>query len=220
LPRAAFVTIKLSVLDNSNIWYYKFCNSIIWFYHRRSIIVRHSPSQLSEAKRPLQSTAWHIPAYLARRLQLICATVVNEVVKSENLNPPQWAVLAHISRAPDIDQSSLAEIASVDKTSIGRLVDQLEAMSLVERRANGKDRRVWMLRATPRGQEVRRRVGPKTIVEQERLLSCLTAKERASFLSLFRRVVAANDGLIQPGAGRRKPNRPPKSIRPRLVERI
>jgi DNA-binding MarR family transcriptional regulator len=168
-------------------------------------IVRHSPSQLSEAKRPLQSTAWHIPAYLARRLQLICATVVNEVVKSENLNPLQWAVLAHISRAPDIDQSSLAEIASVDKTSIGRLVDQLEAMSLVERRANGKDRRVWMLRATPRGQEVRRRVGPKTIAEQERLLSCLTAKERASFLDLFRRVVSANDSLIRPGAGRRKP---------------
>jgi DNA-binding MarR family transcriptional regulator len=160
--------------------------------------------------------AWHIPAYLARRLQLICATVVNEVVKGENLNPLQWAVLAHISRAPDIDQSSLAEIASVDKTSIGRLVDQLEAMSLVERRANGKDRRVWMLRATLRGQEVRRRAGPKTIVEQERLLSCLTAKERASFLRLFRRVVAANDSLIRPGAGRRNPNRPRKSIRPLL----
>jgi DNA-binding MarR family transcriptional regulator len=167
--------------------------------------MRHSPSQLSEGRKPLQSTAWDIPAYLARRLQLICTAVVTEVVKSESLNMLQWAVLAHISRAPDIDQSSLAEIASIDKTSIGRLVDQLEAMSLVERRANGKDRRVWMLRATARGQEVRRRVGPKTILEQKRLLSCLTAEERASFLHLFRRVVAANDSLVRPGAGRRKP---------------
>ena len=164
-----------------------------------------SPSQRSETNRLVHSTAWHIPAYLARRLQLICTAVVTEVVKSENLNMLQWVVLAHISRGPDIDQSSLADIASIDKTSIGRLVDQLEAMSLVERRANGRDRRVWMLRATPRGQEVRRRVGPKTVAEQERLLSCLTAKERASFLRLFRRVVAANDGLIRPGAGRRKP---------------
>ena len=169
------------------------------------------PSQPPEAERPLQSTAWHIPAYLARRLQLICTAVVTEVIKSENLNMLQWAVLAHISRAPDIDQSSLAEIASIDKTSIGRLVDQLEAMNLVERRANGKDRRVWMLRATPRGQEVRRRVGPKTVREQERLLSCLTAKEQASFLRLFRRVVAANDSLIRPGAGRRKPTRRAKA---------
>lgn len=163
------------------------------------------PKGPSKATKPWRSSAGHIPAYLARRLQMICTAVVTEVIASEKLNMLQWAVLTHICRAPDIDQSSLADIASIDKTSIGRLVDQLEAMNLVERRANGKDRRIWMLRATPRGQEVWRCVGPKTIVAQNQLFSCLTAKERASFIDLFRRVVAANEGLVRPGAGRRKP---------------
>jgi len=163
------------------------------------------PKPPHKADKPWQSPFWHIPGYLARRLQMICTAVVTDVAEREKLNLLQWAVLVHICEAPDIDQSSLADFASVDKTSIGRLVDQLEAMNLVERRANGKDRRIWMLRATPRGQEVRRRVGPKIAVAQNQLLSCLTAKERASFLSLLRRVVAANEGSIRPGAGRRKP---------------
>ena len=46
----------------------------------------------------------------------------------------QWAVLTIIENHPEIDQSRLAEVVSIDKTNTGRLVDQLEAKGLVERR--------------------------------------------------------------------------------------
>jgi len=152
---------------------------------------------------PPQSPFWQIPAFLIRRLQLISTAVVAEAVADANLTMPQWAVLAHIAATPDVDQSRLAELTSFDKTSTGRIIDQLEAMGLVERRPNGADRRAWMLGATTRGHQLRRRLRPRAFASQERLLSCLTAKERETFVALLRRVVAANERYVRPGAGRR-----------------
>ncbi len=125
----------------------------------------------------------------------------------------QWAVLIHIAAQADIDQSRLAEMVSIDKTNTGRLVDQLESMGLVERRPNGADRRAWMLRLTRIGQEVERRLRPRARASQDRLLSCLAARDREIFVDLLGRVVAANEAYIRPGAGRRKPGGP------RLVSR-
>lgn len=160
-----------------------------------------NPAEGGEAQSPIR----RIPAYLVRRLHLICTAMVAEVVEEDGLSMLQWAVLVHIHWTPDIDQSRLAETASIDKTNTGRLVDQLEAMGLVERRPHGSDRRAWMLRLTTRGQQLRRRLGPRALVSQERLLSCLNVKERNAFLDLLTRVVDANEGYIRPGAGRRKP---------------
>jgi DNA-binding MarR family transcriptional regulator len=159
-------------------------------------------STREDAQQP-DSPFWRIPAFLIRRLQLISTAIVAEAVADADLTMPQWAVLAHIAAAPDVDQSRLAELTSFDKTSIGRIVDQLEAMGLVERRPNGADRRVWMLQATARGHQLRRKLRPRAFASQERLLSCLTAKEQETFVALLRRVVAANERYVRPGAGRR-----------------
>ena len=75
-------------------------------------------------------------------------------------------------------------------------------MGLVERRPNGADRRAWMLRATARANELRRKLG-RALASQERFLSCLTAKERETFIALLRRLIVANERYIRPGAGRR-----------------
>lgn len=163
--------------------------------------VLRNPAKSRDAQSPIR----RIPAYLVRRLHLICTAMVAEAVEGEGLTMLQWAVLVHIHATPDIDQSRLAETASTDKTNTGRLVDQLELKGLVERRPHGSDRRAWMLRLTTRGEQLRRRLRPRALVSQERLLSCLNAKERNVFLDLLTRVVDAHETYIRPGAGRRKP---------------
>jgi len=149
------------------------------------------------------SPFWHIPAFLIRRLQLISTAVVAEAVADAKLTMPQWAILVHIDELPDVDQSRLAEMACFDKTSTGRIVDQLEAVGLVERRPDGTDRRAWMLRVTAQGHQLRRKLTPRSKASQERLLSCLSAKEQQVFVALLRRVVVANERYTRPGAGRR-----------------
>ena len=145
-----------------------------------------------------------VPAYLNRRLQMISTALMAETFKDEDLPVSQWAVLTIIDNHPEIDQSHLAGLVSIDKTNTGRLVDQLEAKGLVERRPNDSDRRVWMLRCTPLGNKVRKRLRPRALATQERLLSCLEPAHRELFIDLMSQVVVANEKYIRPGAGRRK----------------
>lgn len=173
--------------------------------------VANTASDDSADARYFRSPFWHVPAYLVRRLQLICTAVVAEAVEGENLSMLEWVVLLHIDEMPGIDQSRLAELASIDKTNTGRLIDQLESMSLVERRANSADRRAWMLCLTARGRDLRRRLNPKARASQERLLSCLTAKEREAFFGLLHKIILANEDYVRPGAGRRKQITNPRS---------
>jgi DNA-binding MarR family transcriptional regulator len=157
------------------------------------------------AAEPSQQSYVRVPAYLIRRLQMICTAMIAEEFEDEDMPVPQWAVLTIIDNNPGIDQSRLADVVSIDKTNTGRLVDQLEAKGLVERRPNDSDRRAWMLRCTPLGHKVRKRLRPRALATQERLLSCLQPAQREIFIDLMSHVVMANEKYIRPGAGRRKP---------------
>ena len=110
-----------------------------------------------------------------------------------------------IDNHPEIDQSRLAKVVAIDKTNTGRLVDQLEAKGLVERRPNDSDRRVWMLRCTPLGYKTRKRLRLRALATQDKLLSSLKPADRELFIDLMSHVVTANEKYVRPGAGRRKP---------------
>jgi len=146
-----------------------------------------------------------VPAYLIRRLQMISTAIVAEALEDEDMPVSAWAVLTMIDNHPEIDQSRLAEVVAIDRTNTGRLVDQLEAKGLVERRPHVSDRRVWMLRCTPLGQKIRKRLRPRALATQDKLLSCLKPADRELFVDLMSHVVTANEKYVRPGAGRRKP---------------
>lgn len=150
-------------------------------------------------------TYLRVPAYLIRRLHMICTAIVAEEFEDEDMSVSQWAVLTIIENNPELDQSRLSEIVSIDKTNTGRLVDQLEAKGLVERRPDDSDRRVWLLHCTSLGHKTRKRLRPRALATQERLLSCLEPAQRELFIDLMSHVVMANEKYIRPGAGRRKP---------------
>jgi DNA-binding MarR family transcriptional regulator len=158
-----------------------------------------------ESEREFPPNYRRVPAYLIRRLQLISVAVIAEAFEGDDMPVPQWAVLTVIHSHPDIDQSRLSELVSIDRTNTGRLVDQLEAKGLIERRPNGADRRVWMLRCTPRGAKLRERLVTRALASQDMLLSSLSKAERETFIHLMERVVSANETYVRPGAGRRRP---------------
>src|SRR3954466_8523621 len=139
-----------------------------------------------------------VPAYLIRRLQMICTAMVAEEFEDEDMPVSQWAVLTIIESHPEIDQSRLAELISFDKTNTGRLVDQLEAKGLVERRPDDSDRRGWMVCCPPLGQKIRKRLRPRGLATQDRLLSCLEPADRELFIDLMSHVVMANEKYVRP----------------------
>jgi DNA-binding MarR family transcriptional regulator len=145
-----------------------------------------------------------VPAYLIRRLQMISTSIFAEAFEGENMSLSEWAVLTIIDNHPDIDQSRLAEVVSIDRVNTGRLVDELESRGLVERNFDEADRRVWRLRCTRRGLHTRKRLLPRALASQDRLLACLRPQDRNAFIDLMFQIVTANEKYIRPGAGRRK----------------
>lgn len=76
-------------------------------------------------------------------------TYGDQMARAHGMTRAQMIVLARLERQPDISQNELAAIAEVAPITIGRLIDSLEAMGLVERCTDPGDRRVWRLRLTP-----------------------------------------------------------------------
>ena len=57
----------------------------------------------------------------------------------------QWRVLSVLRIQQGINQSSLAEALEIEPITLARHIDRLEENGWVERRANPKDRRAWLL---------------------------------------------------------------------------
>jgi DNA-binding MarR family transcriptional regulator len=95
----------------------------------------------------------------------------------------------------------------VDQASIGEMVDNLEALKLVERQINDDDRRARCLRVTRKGSALRNRLRPGLLAAQEQILAPLSAVERRKLIDMLVRVLEANDAYARPGNGRRKPRR-------------
>ena len=80
--------------------------------------------------------------------------IYNAALKPAGVTRSQAWVLAYLGRKDGMAQSDLAGQLDLGKVALGGLVDRLEAASLVERRADAKDRRVKRIFLTAAGRKV------------------------------------------------------------------
>jgi MarR family transcriptional regulator for hemolysin len=68
--------------------------------------------------------------------------------RGSGLTRSQWQVLAYLAQNDGINQSGLADLLDVEPITLGRIVDKLETLGLIERHPHPSDRRIWLLRLT------------------------------------------------------------------------
>ncbi len=75
------------------------------------------------------------------------------------LTRSQWQVLAYLAQNEGINQKGLAELLEIEPITLGRIVDKLETLGLVERHPHPTDRRTWLLHlveaARPKLEQIR-----------------------------------------------------------------
>jgi DNA-binding MarR family transcriptional regulator len=148
-----------------------------------------------------------VPAHLARRFNQICLGIGDEVTRPFNLSPVEFAVVAAIEDEPGLDQRRLANRLAIDTVSTSKILDRLERLRLVRRTVNSDDRRARVLSLTPRGREVRVKIGVGFRVAHEKIMAPLSLDEQRCFVELLVRLVEGNEAYARPGNGRRKPLR-------------
>jgi DNA-binding MarR family transcriptional regulator len=68
--------------------------------------------------------------------------------RGSGLTRSQWQVLAYLEQNQGINQSRLADLLDVEPITLGRIVDKLETLELIERQPHPSDRRIWLLHLT------------------------------------------------------------------------
>jgi MarR family transcriptional regulator, transcriptional regulator for hemolysin len=68
--------------------------------------------------------------------------------RGTGLTRSQWQVLAHLAQNEGIQQGKLAELLDIEAITLGRILDKLEILGLIERRPHPSDRRIWLLHLT------------------------------------------------------------------------
>ena len=86
--------------------------------------------------------------FLLNDVARLLRTTYDRRIRKLGLTRAQWWVLTHLYRRNGVTQTELAEILEIEKATLGRLLDRLEAKGWVRREHDAKDRRVWRVHLT------------------------------------------------------------------------
>jgi DNA-binding MarR family transcriptional regulator len=136
-----------------------------------------------------------LPGHHIRRLQQIAVAIFLEETAAQGITPVQFAALAELAHQPGIDQRSLGRRIGFDTSTIGGVIDRLQARGLVQRGLSDADRRVRLLHLTAAGQALLQQVLPPMHRAQQRMLAPLAPAERPEFMRMLRQLVEANNQL-------------------------
>jgi DNA-binding MarR family transcriptional regulator len=132
------------------------------------------------------------PGHLLRRaLQAMNLLWDHEV--SRVITSPQFAALNALYGEPALDQRTLGERISLDRSTMTEVVARLSARGLIKTARDSNDGRRKTIRLTPKGVATLQHLIPRTHQMTGRLVGALDAKEQAELLRLLTTVVSSNE---------------------------
>jgi len=133
------------------------------------------------------------PGYLFRRMQQIAVAIFVEECKAYDLTPVQYAALVAIRTHPGIDATRLSAVIAFDRSTLGSVIERLQAKSYIERKPAREDKRVKLLHLTRKGSALLRDIMPSVDRAQARMLQPLKQADRKALLALMTQLVDLNN---------------------------
>jgi len=133
------------------------------------------------------------PGYLFRRMQQIAVAIFVEECKDFDITPVQYAALVAIQTHPGIDATRLSAVIAFDRSTLGSVIERLEAKGQIGRKPAADDKRVKLLYLTRGGARLLRDVTPAVDRAQARMLQPLKAGDRKTLMALLAQLVDRNN---------------------------
>jgi DNA-binding MarR family transcriptional regulator len=162
-------------------------------------------SQGGGRKYPAEDLLKH-PGHLMRRALQVMNVLWSEEV-SHTITSPQFAALTALHAEPNIDQVTLGQRVSLDRSTMAEVVARLSARGLIRGERHSSDGRRKTIRLTPKGQRALQQLIPRTHVMTSRLVGPLRKDEQEELLRLLMRVVSSNERKRKPVRSGSKPPR-------------
>ncbi len=136
--------------------------------------------------------------FLLTDVARLMRTTYDRRVKSLGLTRSQWWVLNHLYRGDGVTQTELAETLEVEKPTLGRLLDRLEAKGWVRREADARDGRAWRVFLTAEVDPAMQTLRAVAAELRRDALAGLNAPERERFVDTL---LAIKSNLVRMSAG-------------------
>ncbi len=133
------------------------------------------------------------PGYLFRRMQQIAVAIFVEECRTYDLTPVQYAALVAIRTHPGIDATRLSAVIAFDRSTLGSVIERLEAKQYIERKPAREDKRVKLLHLSKKGSALLRNIVPLVDRAQARMLQPLKQADRKTLLALLTQLVDLNN---------------------------
>ena len=129
------------------------------------------------------------PGYLFRRMQQIAVAIFMEECRAFDLTPVQYAALVAIQTHAGIDATRLSAVIAFDRSTLGSVIERIEAKGLIERKPSPDDRRIKLLYLTRAGAALLREIVPAVDRAQARMLEPLKPADRKTLMALLSQLV-------------------------------
>jgi DNA-binding MarR family transcriptional regulator len=126
---------------------------------------------------------FHFSQILARRTKAI-----NVSLRAYALDYSRWRVLAVLQEHPNASMGDLADLTSVDRTTLTRTLGLMEEAGLIVRRERKSDRRSLAISLTAQGRRMFARILPLTLAETDRALTGFSSKEIGTLRDRLKRM--------------------------------
>lgn len=118
-------------------------------------------------------------------------------MKELGLTRAQWWVLTHLYFHEGISQTELSGILDVERATLGRLLDRLEAKGWIERRADARDRRLKRVFLTGEVGSLMRTMRATARELRSEALAGLSPQEQEQFIDILVRVKSNLLGMLE-----------------------
>jgi DNA-binding MarR family transcriptional regulator len=132
------------------------------------------------------------PGHLLRRAVQVMNQLWNEEV-SHTITSPQFAALNALYGEPNLDQRTLGQRISLDRSTMADVVSRLSTRGLIRSVRDTRDGRRKTITLTPKGLLAVQQLIPRTHAMTARLVGPLDQKQRDELLCLLSTVVGANE---------------------------
>ena len=141
------------------------------------------------------SDLYSMPGHLIRRVHQISMAIFAEECAASGLTSVQFAALTAIRENPDVDATRLSSLIAFDRSTLGDVLERLEAKGWIVRGPSLHDKRVKLLRLSVAGAAVLDSVEPEVRRVQERLLEPLAPGERIEMMRMLAQLIRLHEDV-------------------------
>ncbi len=149
--------------------------------------------------------------FLIHDVARLLRTTFDRRVKSLGLTRSQWWVLLHLFRNDGVTQAELADTLEIERPTLGRLLDRLQAKGWVRRTEDARDRRAKRIHLTEEVEPLLKTMRVIAAEVRRDALAGLSAEQQQLFVDILLTVRAnlATGDNGSPRNGRRARVRQP-----------